>query len=1117
MIRLVSSLRALRHRRLLASLVGLAGLAAPATARAQLAPYAVEVDSAPYASLSNPTTHTFQAFGSFPAADEGSVTLSLPFTFNFYGEDYDEVIAFTNGVVAFEPVSGSTSILAPASRVPRANDDLDAYISGVWQDLEFSSGTSELRTKTLGSAPNRTFVIEYADFVRKGQPNDRINFRIELDEDDYTIRVWFGAVSGIFGSTTAMEGEDGLDGLNLLASSASCGIGCSCAPVSCGNANYPSGRRITATLPDAPDLYGTIEAPPGASPGSSFSATIRVENGGLVDAAGSSFEVWLADNPNDLSGGTLLTTGTVGAVSALDRAEVQRSIFIPLGTFIRRWYIAIEVDIGDAVAEAREDNNLNIGDGFGTGPDLTGSVSVPFIIGPGEQVPITVEARSDGAPTTRPFGLSFFLSPDRVIDANDLAIGQTTATLSGDGFAGTITARPTLPGSIPFGTAHVLARLDAANAIAEIDETNNDLSTEIASRVETADLDVPLLSTRGGLFQGQPAEVEVTVRNTGAARAEDFSVCLFLTSSRDPDPPLSDLVFEATGLTVLPDSRARLRLQPRVQDDIIGNVRIVAEVDCRDDIDEATESDNVRARETVVFASGPDLTVTWTSTAVPGEAGEPYPLQFQVDNLGAEAASAQVDLVLEGEASSGSVPVLSAPVRVEVQGGATFAESVVLPSDLPSGRYDASLRVRVVQGSADPVSLNDTDGPRAVDLSSFGVAFVGPRPPSAVLEQPYRWTFGALGGDGAFDWSLTWADRAPPGLAFDAATASLAGQAEQLGSYDFDLRVSSGGFINDTTETLVVVPPSLPLTIATRAMPPAVVGEFYAETIRVLGGTPPYRFESDDAPLTLQATGRLTGEPPFATARFFDVCVTDARNERTCATIAYSAIDPSDVIEIGLADLPNGLVDRPYEISIPVTDAVEPVQFSLDGGLPAGLEFDPIGGRLFGRPEVAGVFPIIIEARDASGRFDRNPFVLVVLEAGSLQIVTQQLPEGRLGEPYSVLGGGPVELEAEGASPDREVVWTLGVGELPPGLSLVESRIEGTPTERGTYAFTLVAFDSSGDSARRFYGVTVTDGGGAGGGGGGCVGVDGSGPGSGTVLGLALIGWLAFGRRRRWM
>jgi len=295
--------------------------------------------------------------------------------------------------------------------------------------------------------------------------------------------------------------------------------------------------------------------------------------------------------------------------------------------------------------------------------------------------------------------------------------------------------------------------------------------------------------------------------------------------------------------------------------------------------------------------------------------------------------------------------------------------------------------------------------------------------------------------------------------------------------------------VNETTGSLVVVPPSLPLTIATRSMPPAVVGEFYAEAISVLGGTPPYRFESDDAPLTLQTTGRLVGEPPFAETRFFEACVTDARDVRRCATIGFSAVDPTNVIEIGLADLPNGLVDRPYDVSIPVEGAAPPVTFALEGELPEGMTFEASDGRLLGTPTVAGVFPIVVEARDDAGLFDRNPFVLVVLEAGDLQLTTGQLPDGRLGEPYTALGGEPVELQISGASEAREVVFALGAGELPPGLTLVGSRLEGTPTETGTWAFTLVAFDSSGDSAQRFYGVSVTDGTSSGGGG-GCRGVD---------------------------
>jgi hypothetical protein len=112
------------------------------------------------------------------------------------------------------------------------------------------------------------------------------------------------------------------------------------------------------------------------------------------------------------------------------------------------------------------------------------------------------------------------------------------------------------------------------------------------------------------------------------------------------------------------------------------------------------------------------------------------------------------------------------------------------------------------------------------------------------------------------------------------------------------------------------------------------------------------------------------------------------------------------------------------------------------------------------------------------------------------------------------LDRGPVELRVEGADPDRPVVWVLGVGALPAGLQLDGDRIVGTPTELGTSAFSLVAFDSSGDSAQRFYGVSITDGSSATAGDGGCVCVRGADrwPSLGLVV---LMGGAALLLRRR--
>jgi len=86
-------------------------------------------------------------------------------------------------------------------------------------------------------------------------------------------------------------------------------------------------------------------------------------------------------------------------------------------------------------------------------------------------------------------------------------------------------------------------------------------------------------------------------------------------------------------------------------------------------------------------------------------------------------------------------------------------------------------------------------------------------------------------------------------------------------------------------------------------------------------------------------------------------------------------------------------------------------------------------------------------------------------------IVTPSLPGGMLGAPYAA----PVELEDGGTGPRYE--WTISAGAVPPGLSLVGSgpsaQLVGTPTQTGTFTFTVSSEDSAGLVATRSYTVTV--------------------------------------------
>ena len=138
-------------------------------------------------------------------------------------------------------------------------------------------------------------------------------------------------------------------------------------------------------------------------------------------------------------------------------------------------------------------------------------------------------------------------------------------------------------------------------------------------------------------------------------------------------------------------------------------------------------------------------------------------------------------------------------------------------------------------------------------------------------------------------------------------------------------------------------------------------------------------------------------------------------------------------------------------------------------------------------------------------------------QQGTFTFTVDNVPFSQPGAPpsqgtYSITVGPPLPLQvvlpASGStlSPGTEGVayaqnfflsggvapynWSLASGQFPPGLALVSTaaptdnnnQLAGTPTQAGTFKFTMKVSDSSGQSASQPFSLTINDQGGGGGG-----------------------------------
>ena len=132
--------------------------------------------------------------------------LVLPFDFSYYGETYDEVWLSDNGYLNF---LGADQFNAFPVEIP-VESDPNAAVYALWQDLHVDEDGA-IRYDTVGSAPDRAFVIEY-DSVKAGA--NTVTFEIKLWENGDIDLLYADAGTGD-DAGIGIENADGTDALSF--------------------------------------------------------------------------------------------------------------------------------------------------------------------------------------------------------------------------------------------------------------------------------------------------------------------------------------------------------------------------------------------------------------------------------------------------------------------------------------------------------------------------------------------------------------------------------------------------------------------------------------------------------------------------------------------------------------------------------------------------------------------------------------------------------------------------------------------------------------------------------------------------------------------------------------
>lgn len=161
-------------------------------------------------------------------ADDGMVTLDLPFPFTFYGTTYTQLHASSNGNIQFNSENAAYHNVCLNERPASGMGDM---IAPYWHDLDLRF-VGYLEYEVVGESPNRVFVLEWDSVPPLGaNENDTVTFAVQLFENNNDIVFMYEDVETLEGA----NGRSATIGLQSQTQGVALQYGCNVRSVNSGN------------------------------------------------------------------------------------------------------------------------------------------------------------------------------------------------------------------------------------------------------------------------------------------------------------------------------------------------------------------------------------------------------------------------------------------------------------------------------------------------------------------------------------------------------------------------------------------------------------------------------------------------------------------------------------------------------------------------------------------------------------------------------------------------------------------------------------------------------------------------------------------------------------------
>jgi hypothetical protein len=327
---------------------------------------------------------------------------------------------------------------------------------------------------------------------------------------------------------------------------------------------------------------------------------------------------------------------------------------------------------------------------------------------------------------------------------------------------------------------------------------------------------------------------------------------------------------------------------------------------------------------------------------------------------------------------------------------------------------------------------------------------------------PMTVTLQATGNSEPLVWNVTYG-ALPIGLTLDSKTGTISGIPQDLGQTVVTIVAGEGKAVGTKVFTLTVYqkdafnpinPPSAHLHA-----PYSLIVNGIGSTdpkfssISIISGTMPPGLTFTPGGFTSNYLGMIAGTPTQAGTYPFTVQMKDISIPDLPQTVTVSATIIVDThLAIVKAKLNDAVQGQTYSDAFAAVNGTSPFRWSVTGNLPAGLTLDAASGTLNGTTTGSGPYGFTVSVSDSGAPVQSDT------ATGNLTVVSALAVQSSISFPAYVGKSYSNPLNVIGGTPPY--ILSIAAGTLPPGVTIMAGYLLGTPTQLGTYNFTLKATDT---------------------------------------------------------